>query len=251
MLNNRNNREDGFALIASLMVLVLMFVLAMALVFKVNTAVKTSSNWQFGQQSFMAAEAGLQAAKRYIENQLNNNVSVANNTTAIGATGFDATNGSPLNGCLDYHPTRSGSKPGILKSLTVSGSAETTAPWTPLTLYHHFPTKINARTITQPEDCDDPENYYSLFCDMDLDNAAVRDAQLSGADNLNETYKNYGYSYFSIFLGNWENISKKRGEELTSSSNQKKKKDYFFKVVSCGIGPESRNTVETIFGVEK
>ena len=78
-LNIIHKPEKGFALIASLMVLTMMFVLAMALVYKVNTSVKTSSNWQSSQQSFLAAEAGIQAANRYIKDQLDANTAVLNN----------------------------------------------------------------------------------------------------------------------------------------------------------------------------
>ncbi len=94
-----NNKEKGFALIASLMVLVLMFVLAMALVYKVNTSVKTSSNWQNSQQSFVAAEAGIQASKRYVQDQIDANASISNSQTATTLIGFD-NDGYPANGCL-------------------------------------------------------------------------------------------------------------------------------------------------------
>ena len=79
---------------------------------------------------------------------------------------------------------------------------------------------------------------------MDIDNATLDDP-------LNSIYQNYGYSYFIVFLGNWESISKKIGEELSSSSNLSQKKDYFYRVISCGVGPNARNTIESIFAVEK
>ena len=239
-----NNKEKGFALIASLMVLVLMFVLAMALVYKVNTSVKTSSNWQNSQQSFIAAEAGIQAAKRYVQDQIDAGASISNTHTATVLTGFD-NNGYPANGCLNYHPTQQGTRPGKLKSLTVEGALENVPPWTDLLLYHYFPSTISGSGIVNPTSCNSPpENYFSLHCEMDIDNATLDDP-------LNSIYQNYGYSYFIVFLGNWENISKKIGEELSSSSNLSQKKDYFYKVVSCGVGPNARNTIESIFAVEK
>jgi len=240
LLIKTRNSEKGFALIASLMVLVLMFVMAMALVYKVNTSVKSSSNWQNSQQSFAAAEAGVQAAKRYVQDQLENNISMIN--TILPYNEFSP-NGFPTNNCLNYNEKR---PDGKLKSLTIEGVAENPPTNTiDAEFLYYFPETISGTNIVNAKSCSaDPENYESLYCDMEIANTAV-------TDTLNDTYANFGYSYFIVFLGNWSTISKKRGEELASSSNQFKEKDYFFKVISCGVGPNSRNTIETIFSVEK
>ena len=243
MLIKNHKSEKGFALIASLLVLVLMFVLAMALVYKVNTSVKSSSNWQNSQQSFAAAEAGVEAAKRYVQSALEANTSMINSINPFNETNFS--NGFPPNGCLDYNERRPN---GDLKSLTIEGAAEN-PPVTEARLLYYFPETINGIQIPDIEndaDCNNTaENFYSLYCDMEIEDSNVNDA------NLNNTYKDYGYSYFITFLGNWSTISKKKGEELASSSNQFTEKDYFFRVISCGIGPNARNTIETIFSVEK
>lgn len=254
-LNIIHKSEKGFALIASLMVLTMMFVLAMALVYKVNTSVKTSSNWQSSQQSFLAAEAGIQAANRYIKDALDANTAVLNNQAVYGQPGF-SDEGYPLNGCLDYHPKQTNATDGKLKSLTNDGSLDTTAPFEDATFLYWYPETINGSVLNKADDhsCTNPENFQSLYCEMDLDNSLID-------DDLNKSFHRYGYSYFINFLGNFEAISKKKGEELTSSSNTSKKKDYFFKIVSCGIGTNprniitietiSRNTIETISNVEK
>ena len=238
----KNNSENGFALIAALMVLVMMFVLAMALVYKVNTSVKSSSNWQNSQQSFIAAEAGIQAANRYIKTQLDANAIILNSLNVYGENGFND-QGFPLNGCLDYHPKQTTAADSKLKSLTNDGSLQTSAPFEDAKFYYWFPETINGNTI-EDQNCNAPENYQSLWCEMDLENATI-------ADPLNNSFRNYGYSYFITSLGNFESISGKKGEELSSSSNQSGKKDYFFKIISCGIGPNARNTIETISNFEK
>ena len=238
-----NKSENGFALIAALMVLVMMFVLAMALVYKVNTSVKTSSNWQNSQQSFIAAEAGIQAANRYIKTQLDANSIILNSDEVYGQNGF-SDSGFPLNGCLDYHPKQTNTVDGRLKSLTNDGSLQTSPPFEDAKFYYWFPETINGNGLYDTTDCDSPENYQSLWCEMDLENAIIDDP-------LNQTFKNYGYSYFITSLGNFESISGKKGEELSSSSNKSQKKDYFFKIIACGVGPNSRNTIETISNFEK
>ena len=254
-LNIIHKSEKGFALIASLMVLTMMFVLAMALVYKVNTSVKTSSNWQSSQQSFLAAEAGIQAANRYIKDQLDANTAVLNNKEVYNKPGFSS-EGYPLNGCLDYHPKQTNSPTGKLKSLTNDGSLDTTPPFEDATFFYWYPEIITSNILKNKDDhsCTAPENFQSLHCEMDLDNSLID-------DDLDASFHRYGYSYFINFLGNFEAISKKKGEELTSSSNTSKKKDYFFKIVSCGVGTNprniitietiSRNTIETISNVEK
>ena len=211
----KNNSEKGFALIAALMVLVMMFVLAMALVYKVNTSVKSSSNWQNSQQSFIAAEAGIQAANRYIKTQLDANAIILNSLNVYGENGFND-QGFPLNGCLDYHPKQTTAADSKLKSLTNDGSLQTSAPFEDAKFYYWFPETINGNTI-EDQNCNAPENYQSLWCEMDLENATI-------TDPLNNSFRNYGYSYFITSLGNFESISGKKGEELSSSSNQSGKK---------------------------
>jgi type II secretory pathway pseudopilin PulG len=245
MLAHKNmpiKSENGFALIAALMVLVMMFVLAMALVYKVNTSVKSSSNWQNSQQSFIAAEAGIQAAYRYIKTQLDANAVILNTQDVYGEDGFND-EGFPLNGCLDYHPKQTTAVDSKLKSLTNDGSLQTSAPFEDAKFYYWFPVTINGNNLDD-NNCDSPENFQSLWCEMDLENASI-------TDDLNDSFKKYGYSYFITSLGNFESISGKKGEELSSSSNQSQKKDYFFKIISCGIGPNARNTIETISNFEK
>ena len=235
--------ENGFALIAALMVLIMMFILSMALVYKVNTSVKTSSNWQNSQQSFIAAEAGIQAANRYIKTQLDESSTILNSQPVYGESGFND-QGFPLNGCLDYHSKQTNTSNGKLKSLTNNGSLQTNSPFEDAQFYYWFPEKISGNTIIDNDNCDSPENYQSLWCEMDLDNATI-------VDPLNNSFKNYGFSYFITSLGNFESISGKKGEELSSSSNQSQKKDYFFKIIACGVGPNARNTIETISNFEK
>ena len=162
-LNIIHKSEKGFALIASLMVLTMMFVLAMALVYKVNTSVKTSSNWQSSQQSFLAAEAGIQAANRYIKDALDTNTAVLNNQAVYGQPGF-SDEGYPLNGCLDYHPKQTNATDGKLKSLTNDGSLDTTAPFEDATFLYWYPETINGSVLNKADDhsCTNPENFQSL-----------------------------------------------------------------------------------------
>lgn len=63
--NMKNNNEQGTALIATLIFLLAMGVLSTALVFTVNSEMKTSASYKYNQQAFYLAESGVQEAVRW------------------------------------------------------------------------------------------------------------------------------------------------------------------------------------------
>ena len=221
----KQKTHSGFALVTSLLLLLLMTMMGIALTARSNLNSNMSIEYNRSEHVFFAAEAGLEHARRYLENESSQNRYPGNTKGPI--------TGVPKNRCLaDYKDGIGGASQQFDTLGKDSGKYA-----------YKFPPTFSGETIETLSRCIDinantnlDQNYRRMDCELDLDNDAS-----SNADER-RYFKTYGFSYFIFYegetSGSASTSSTGTGTVGTSTEYGASKQDtaYYYKVISCGAG---------------
>ena len=69
----KNKHEEGFVLVVSLLILAVSVAIGGGTVYNATKQVVQSKNWERSQQALYAAEAGVESAKKWLQNQYDDN----------------------------------------------------------------------------------------------------------------------------------------------------------------------------------
>jgi|TARA_B100001079_G_scaffold188007_1_gene162009 hypothetical protein len=217
--------QKGFALVTSLLLLLLMTVMGIAMTARSNLNTNMSVEYSRSEHVFFAAEAGIEHARRYLENESSQNKYSGNINGPI--------NSEPDNRCLaDY-------KDGIgLNQYDTLGKDNGK-------FAYKFPPAISGTTMQVDSACAAinanatiDKNYRRMDCELDLDNDPNTN------DDEKNYFKTFGFSYFIFYEGESSDTvsrtSTGTGQVGTSTEYGADQQDiaYYYKVISCGAGFE-------------
>ena len=215
--------QKGFALVTSLLLLLLMTVMGIAMTARSNLNTNMSVEYSRSEHVFFAAEAGIEHARRYLENESSQNKYSGNINGPI--------NSEPDNRCLaDY-------KDGIgLNQYDTLGKDNGK-------FAYKFPPAISGTTMQVDSACAAinanatiDKNYRRMDCELDLDNDPNTN------DDEKNYFKTFGFSYFIFYEGESSDTvsrtSTGTGQVGTSTEYGADQQDiaYYYKVISCGAG---------------
>ena len=218
--------QKGFALVTSLLLLLLMTVMGIAMTARSNLNTNMSVEYSRSEHVFFAAEAGIEHARRYLENESSQNRYSGNTSGSID-------NDGPDNRCLaDY---KDGIGPSQFDTLGKDNGQYA----------YKFPPLITGTTMKVTSACvainanaTIDKNYRRMDCELDLDNDPNTN------DDEKNYFKTFGFSYFIFYEGESSDTtsttSTGTGTVGTSTEYGADRQDiaYYYKVISCGAGFE-------------
>ena len=217
--------QKGFALVTSLMLLLLMTVMGIAITARSNLNTNMSVEYDRSEHVFFSAEAGIEHARRYLEYKTSNNVYPSNILGPLTT--------APANRCLANYKDGIGSATKQYDTLGKDSGKYA----------YKFPPSQKAETMDTSDTCaainKDPsleENYRRMDCEIDASNSGAM------KDTVEKIYKSYGFSYFIFYEGEASSQASSdstgAGSVGTSTEYGAGTQDaaYYYKVISCGAG---------------
>ena len=212
--------QKGFALVTSLLLLLIMTVMGIAMVGRSNLNTNLSVEYDRSERVFFAAEAGIEHARRYLEYKASNNLHPANSLGPIISP--------PSNRCLADYKDGIGSATSQYDTLGIDNGSYA----------YMFPTSITGTTMNTSDNCSNINGDPSLEV-----NYRRMDCEINATDNdVINIFKSYGFSYFIFYEGETGSAisaaSVGSGAVGTSTdyTSQTQEITYFYKIVSCGAG---------------
>ena len=219
--------QKGFALVTSLLLLLLMTVMGIAMIARSNLNTNMSIEYSRSEHVFFAAEAGIEHARRYLENSSSKNI-YSGNTLGPITNELD-------NRCLADYKDGIGSKLQQYDTLGKDNGQYA----------YQFPPDISGTTMQVTSACAAinanatiDKNYRRMDCELDLDNDPN-----TNDDEINY-FKTFGFSYFIFYEGESSDTvsttSTGTGTVGTTTEYGADQQDiaYYYKVISCGAGFE-------------
>jgi hypothetical protein len=228
-----NKTQKGFALVVSLLLLLMMTVMGVAMMARSNLNTNMSVEYDRSEHVFMAAEAGIEHARRYLENESGQNRYPANSKGPI--------NSIPKNRCLaDYQD-------GIGQQYDTLGKDSGKYAY-------RFPAIQTGDTVSAGQcntfNSSGDTNYRRMDCEFDLQNDSS-----SHADEIN-FFKRFGFSYYIFYEGEasaaGSSTSVGTGSVGTSTAYAATGKGtaYYYKVISCGASFDKNKKLKQIQSLE-
>jgi len=219
MIRKYKNHK-GFALVISLLLLLMMTVMGITMVARSNLNTNMSVEYDKSEHIFVAAEAGIEHARRYLENLSSKNQYPGNTIGPLTKT--------PSNRCLaDYKDGQGSAYDTLGKD---SGKYAYTFP----------PQQTNGEVLNTSTSCRDlnsgqkDKNFRRMDCEFDLDNDSTSN------QNERNYFKTFGFSYYIFYEGESSSAgssgSSGAGTVGTSTQYAASKQDtsYYYQVISCG-----------------
>ena len=221
----KQTTHKGFALVTSLLLLLLMTIMGIAMTARSNLNTNMSIEYDRSEHVFFAAEAGIEHARRYLENESSQNRYPGNTNGPINAV--------PANRCLADYKDGIG---GVSQQFDTLGkdNGKYAYKFPPITSGETM--KILSRCIDINANASLDKNYRRMDCELDLSNDPS-----SNAVERNY-FKTYGFTYFIFYEGESSSAgsssSTGTGTVGTSTEYGASKQDtaYYYKVISCGAG---------------
>ena len=229
------NSQKGFALVTALLVLLMMTIMGIAMVNRSTLNTNMSLEYDRSSHVLFAAEAGIEHARRYLENQTSQNLYPTNSLGPLTAV--------PGNNCLaDYQDGIGGAGAGQFNTLSKDAGQYA----------FRFPPSQSSDTLNMNTSCSNENasqntnpNFRRMDCELDLAN----DSTISNAE-IN-FFKTFGFSYY-IFEEGQESSSAATSSagtgEIGSSqsySGSKTQTTYYYRVISCGAQVDWNGTAAT------
>ena len=216
--------QKGFALVTSLLLLLLMTGMGIAMTARSNLNTNMSVEYSRSEHVFFAAEAGIEHARRYLENESSQNKYSGNTNGPIDS--------EPDNRCLANY------KDGIGFQYDTLGKDNGK-------FAYKFPPAISGTAMQVDSACTAinanatmDKNYRRMDCELDLDNDPNTN------DDERNYFKTFVFSYFIFYEGESSDTisttSTGTGTVGTSTEYGADRQDiaYYYKVISCGAGFE-------------
>ena len=219
MINFRS-RQKGFALVISLLLLLMMTVMGITMVARSNLNTNMSVEYDKSEHIFIAAEAGIEHARRYLESMSAKNQYPGNIKGPLNKT--------PANRCLADYKDGQGSPYDTLGK--DSGKYAYTFP-PQQTNGEILDTQISCRNLNSGQK---DINFRRMDCEFDLDNDSTSN------QNEKNFFKTFGFSYYIFYEGESSSAggSSSSGAGTVGTSTQyaasKQDSSYYYKVISCG-----------------
>ena len=218
------NSQKGFALVTALLVLLMMTIMGIAMVNRSTLNTNMSLEYDHSSHVLFAAEAGIEHARRYLEQQTLQNLYPTNSLGPLTAV--------PGNNCLaDYQDGIGGS--GGAQYNTLSKDAGKYA--------FRFPSSQSADVLNMSTSCSNENtnqntnpNFRRMACELDLAN----DSTVSSDET--KFFKTFGFSYYILEEGQESSSASTSSAgtgEIGSSqsySGSKTQTTYYYRVISCG-----------------
>ena len=221
----KQTTHKGFALVTSLLLLMLMTIMGIAMTARSNLNTNMSIEYDRSEHVFFAAEAGIEHARRYLENESSQNRYPGNTNGPINAV--------PANRCLaDYKDGIGGASQQFDTLGKDNGKYAYKFP--PITSGETMKTLSRCIDINANASLD--QNYRRMDCELDLANDS------SSNTEERKYFKTYGFTYFIFYEGESSSAgsssSTGTGTVGTSTEYGASKQDtaYYYKVISCGAG---------------
>ena len=221
----KQTTHKGFALVTSLLLLLLMTIMGIAMTARSNLNTNMSIEYDRSEHVFFAAEAGIEHARRYLENESSQNRYPGNTNGPINAI--------QANRCLADYKDGIG---GVSQQFDTLGkdNGKYAYKFPPITSGETM--KILSRCIDINANASLDQNYRRMDCELDLANDSS-----SNAEERNY-FKTYGFTYFIFYEGESSDAASSTstgtGSVGTSTEYGTSKQDaaYYYKVISCGAG---------------
>lgn len=219
--------QKGFALVVSLLLLLLMTVMGIAMTGRSNLNTNMSIEYDRAEHVLLAAEAGIEHARRYLENSASNNIYPPNTIGPLTA--------APLNGCLSNYADGIGSAVQQYDTLSFDSNNAPSGRYA-----YAFPPIQNGEFIQPLDTCitinANPNaeiNYRRMDCELG--------AAIAGNAARINFYRTYGFSYFLIYEGEASGAgTSPTGTGVAGTSTEysagSQSTTYYYKVISCGAG---------------
>ena len=221
----KQKTHKGFALVTSLLLLLLMTVMGIAMTARSNLNTNMSIEYNRSEHVFLAAEAGIEHARRYLEHSSSQNNYPGNLLGPLTSI--------PANSCLADYQDGIGGASQQFDTLGKDNGRYA----------YRYPATITGQTMQTSSRCMDidananlVQNFRRLDCELDLANDAS-----SNADER-RYFKTYGFSYFIFYEGesssSASSSSTATGTVGTSTEYGASRQDasYYYKVIACGAG---------------
>ena len=215
-----NKTQRGFALVISLLLLLMMTVMGITMIARSNLNTNMSVEYDKSEHIFIAAEAGIEHARRYLENMSSKNQYPGNNKGPLTAT--------PANRCLADYKDGQGSPYDTLGK--DSGKYAYTFP-AQQTNGVVLNTQMSCKNLNSGQN---DKNFRRMDCEFDLDNDATSN------QNERNFFKTFGFSYYIFYEGESSTAggSGSSGVGTVGTSSQyaasKQNSAYYYQVISCG-----------------
>ena len=211
--------KKGFALVISLLLLLMMTMMGITMISRSNLNTNMSVEYDRSEHIFIAAEAGIEHARRYLEFKSKNNIYPANVSGPITKV--------PKNRCLaDY-------KDGINKPFDTLGKDDGKYAYV-------FPEKQTGISVDMLKKCSNidkqklDENFRRMDCEFDLANDSKTNSEEKNF------FKTFGFSYYILYEGESSSAgsSSSTGAGVVGSSTQyaasSQNSSYYYTIISCG-----------------